>query len=128
MANPNVVNVSTITGVTTFIADISATTVTTVVSNTAASNQVYKINSVIASNKTASSANISLKIFNAPVPSSAGTGSSVSIGTTISVPSGSTLVILGKDSPIYVTESNSLGANAGTASAIDVVASYEVIS
>ena len=56
MAAPNIVNVTTITGVTTFHAGIAVTTggkgaqgVTTVVSNAAASGKVLKINSLTAS-------------------------------------------------------------------------------
>ena len=55
MAAPNIVNVATITGVTTFHAGIAVTTggkgtagITTVVSNAAASGKVLKINSLSA--------------------------------------------------------------------------------
>ena len=41
---------------------------------------------------------------------------------------GSTLAIIGKDTPLYLEENRSIGAIAGTANAIDIVASYEVIS
>jgi hypothetical protein len=124
MAAPNIVNVSTITGVSTFVSNISNTNASVIVSNAAASNQVYKLNTLMAANTTASSANITVKIFNA----AAGAGTSVSIASTIAVPSGSTLAIIGKDTPLYIEENRSIGAIAGTANAIDIVASYEVIS
>lgn len=124
MAAPNIVNVSTITGVTTFISGISTTTPNVIISNAASSNQVYKLNTLMAANTTASTSNITLKIFNA----AAGAGSSVSIGTTISIPSGSSLAIIGKDTPIYIEENRSIGAIAGNANAVDIVASYEIIS
>jgi len=124
MAAPNIVNVSTITGVTTFVSGISSTNTSVIVSNAAASNQVYKLNTMVAANTTGSSANITVKIFNA----AAGAGTSVSIASTISVPSGSSLTIIGKDTPLYLEENRSVGAIAGTANAIDIVASYEVIS
>jgi hypothetical protein len=123
MAAPNIVNVSTITGVSTFVSNISNTNASVIVSNAAASNQVYKLNTLMAANTTASSANITVKIFNA----AAGAGTSVSIASTIAVPSGSTLAIIGKDTPLYIEENRSIGAIAGTANAIDIVASYEVI-
>lgn len=54
MAAPNIVNVATITGVTTFHAGIAVTAygkgtagITTVVSNAAASGKVLKINSLL---------------------------------------------------------------------------------
>jgi hypothetical protein len=124
MAAPNIVNVSTITGVTTFVSGISSTNTSVIVSNAAASNQVYKLNTMVAANTTGSSANITVKIFNA----AAGAGTSVSIASTISVPSGSSLTVIGKDTPLYLEENRSVGAIAGTANAIDIVASYEVIS
>lgn len=124
MAAPNIVNVANITGVTTFVSNISNTTASVIVSNAASSNQVYKLNTLMAANTTGSSANITVKIFNA----AAGAGTSVSIASTISVPSGSTLAIIGKDTPLYLEENRSVGAIAGTANAIDIVASYEVIS
>jgi hypothetical protein len=124
MAAPNIVNVSTITGVSTFVSNISNTNASVIVSNAASSNQVLKLNTLMAANTTGSSANITVKIFNA----AAGAGTSVSIASTISVPSGSTLAIIGKDTPLYIEENRSIGAIAGTANAIDIVASYEVIS
>lgn len=124
MAAPNIVNVSTITGVSTFVSGISTTTASVIVSNAASSNQVYKLNTLMAANTTGSQATITVKIFNA----AAGAGTSVSIASTISIPTGSSLAIIGKDTPLYLEENRSVGAIAGTASAIDIVASYEVIS
>ena len=124
MAAPNIVNVANITGVTTFVGNVSASGVSVIVSNPTSSNQVYKLNTLMAANTTGTAANITVKIFNA----AAGAGTSVSIASTISVPNGSTLAIIGKDTPLYIEENRSVGAIAGTANAIDIVASYEVIS
>ena len=133
MAAPNIVNVATITGVTTFHAGIAATTggkgslgVTTVVSNAASSGKVLKINSLSAA-AIGSTTGVTLQYFNDINHASA--GSTVSLGTTISVPKFSTLVIISKENSIYLEENTSLGIfsqpNAGT---IDVVCSYEEIS
>lgn len=124
MAAPNIVNVANITGVSTFISGISTTTPNVIISNAASSNQVLKLNTLMASNITGSSVNITVKIFNA----AAGAGTSVSIGSSITVPSGSTLTIIGKNTPLYIEENRSIGAIAGTTNAIDMVASYETIS
>lgn len=124
MAAPNIVNVSTITGVTTFVSGISTLTPTIIISNAAASNSVLKLNTVMAANRTSSSTSITLKIFDG----AAGAGSSVSIGSSISVPSGSTLILIGKDSPIYIEENRSIGIIGVSTSAFDVIASYETIS
>ena len=133
MAAPNIVNVTTITGVTTFHAGIAVTTggkgsvgITTVVSNAASSGKVLKINSLVAAG-IAATTGVTLQYFNNINHVSA--SSTVSIGMTIAVPTFSTLAIITKDNSVYLEENTSLGIfaqpNAGT---IDVVCSYEEIS
>ena len=133
MAAPNIVNVTTITGVTTFHAGIAATTggkgalgITTVVSNAASSGKVLKINSLVAAS-IGSTTGVTLQYFNHINHTSA--ASTVSIGMTLSVPTFSTLAVISKDNSVYVEENRSIIAfaqsNAGT---IDVVCSYEEIS
>jgi len=133
MAAPNIVNVATITGVTTFHAGIAVTTggkgalgVTTVVSNAASSGKVLKINSLTAA-AIGSTTGVTLQYFDHVNHASA--GSTVSLGTTISVPNFSTLVVISKENSIYLEENTSLGifAQPNTGS-IDVVCSYEEIS
>mgnify|MGYP003110092176 CR=1 FL=1 len=133
MAAPNIVNVATITGVTTFHAGIAATTggkgsvgITTVVSNAASSGKVFKINSLTAAG-IAATTGVTLQHFNHVNHASA--GSTVSIAMTVSVPTFSTLVLISKENSIYLQENTSLGIfcqqNTGS---IDVVCSYEEIS
>ena len=133
MAAPNIVNVTTITGVTTFHAGIAVTTggkgalgITTVVSNAASSGKVLKINSLVAAS-IGSTTGVTLQYFNDVNHASA--GSTVSIGMTLSVPTFSTLAVITKDNSVYLEENTSLGIfaqpNTGT---IDVVCSYEEIS
>ena len=133
MAAPNIVNVTTITGVTTFHAGIAVTTggkgalgITTVVSNAASSGKVLKINSLVAAG-IAATTGVTLQYFNHVNHASA--GSTVSIGMTLSVPTFSTLAVITKDNSVYLEENTSLGIfaqpNTGT---IDVVCSYEEIS
>ena len=133
MAAPNIVNVTTITGVTTFHAGIAVTTggkgalgITTVVSNAASSGKVLKINSLVAAS-IGSTTGVTLQYFNDVNHASA--ASTVSIGMTMAVPTFSTLAIITKDNSVYLEENTSLGIFAqpltGT---IDVVCSYEEIS
>jgi len=133
MAAPNIVNVTTITGVTTFHAGIAATTggrgtlgITTVVSNAAASGKVLKINSLVAAG-IADTTGVTLQYFNNVNHVSA--SSTVSIAMTVSVPTFSTLVLISKENSVYLEENTSLGifAQPNTGS-IDVVCSYEEIS
>jgi hypothetical protein len=133
MAAPNIVNVTTITGVTTFHAGIAATTggrgslgVTTVVSNAAASGKVLKINSLVAAG-IADTTGVTLQYFNDVNHVSA--SSTVSIAMTVSVPTFSTLVLISKENSVYLEENTSLGIFAQpNAGSIDVVCSYEEIS
>ncbi len=133
MAAPNIVNVTTITGVTTFHSGIAVTTggkgalgITTVVSNAASSGKVLKINSLVAAGLGATTG-VTLQYFNHVNHASA--ASTVSIGMTLSVPTFSTLALITKDNSVYLEENTALGIfaqpNTGT---IDVVCSYEEIS
>jgi hypothetical protein len=124
MANPNIVNVTSILGVTTAVG-LSTTAVTTFLSNANASNKVLKVNTIIASNiDGTASADITVKYHLA----AAGAGTSIALANTISVPADATLVIIGKDNPIYLEENRSLTAQASAASDIAIVCSYEDIS
>ena len=98
MHAPNIVNVATITGVTTYHSGIAATTggkgsvgITTVVSNAASSGKVLKINSLTAAG-IAATTGITLQHFNHVNHASA--GSTVSIAMTVSVPIFSSLVVI----------------------------------
>jgi hypothetical protein len=122
MAAPNIVNVASIIGVSTFIG-ITTTAPVVLISNAASSGQVYKINTLLAAGIGATTG-ITVKIHSA----AAGAGTSVSIASTITVPQASSLAIIGKDTPLYLEENRSITVTAGAASAIDVVASYETIS
>ena len=133
MAAPNIVNVTTITGVTTFHAGIAVTTggrgplgITTVVSNAASSGKVLKINSLVAAG-IAATTGVTLQYFNNINHVSA--SSTVSIGMTLSVPTFSTLAVITKDNSVYLEENTALGIFAQPAlGTIDVVCSYEEIS
>ena len=133
MAAPNIVNVTTITGVTTFHAGIAVTTggkgalgITTVVSNAASSGKVLKINSLVAAS-IGSTTGVTLQYFNHVNHASA--ASTVSIGMTLSVPTFSTLAVITKDNSVYLEENTALGIFAQPAAGtIDVVCSYEEIS
>lgn len=118
MTAPNIVNVSTITGKT----DMAAvgTSSTSIVANAAASNKVYKLNSIIVTNiDGTSAADISVKIVRSVL--------NYFLASTISVPADSTLVVLGKDSGIYLEEGDDLQASASAAGDLQIIVSYEII-
>ena len=123
MAAPNIVNVTSIIGITTAVG-LSTTAVTTFLSNAAASGKVLKINTVVAAGIGTGSGNITVKYHLA----AAGAGTSIALANTIAVPAGASLVIIGKDNPIYLEENRSLTAQASVANNIAIVCSYEDIS
>ena len=126
MAAPNIVNVATITGITTFKAGINteAAGVSVIVTNPASSGKVLKINSLVASG-IGETTGVTVKLHNV----AAGAGASVSIATTVSVPTFSTLVIISKENSIYVQENQSISAFKQTdAGDIDIICGLEDIS
>jgi hypothetical protein len=118
MANPNIVNVATIIGKTALAA---LTTVTTnVITNTSGSNTVAKLNNVILSNYTAVAVGTNVVINRG--------ATAYYLGGNVSIPANSTLVILAKDSSVYLEEGDILQANVTANSSVSLTASYEIIS
>jgi hypothetical protein len=119
MANPNIVNVTTIYGET---EAINATTANAnVVQNGTSSGAVYKINSLYASNIDGSTAaDVSVDLIRL--------SNTFALARTISVPPDSTLTIISKDSSIYLREGDALSCRASANGDIQIVCSYEVIS
>lgn len=116
MAAPNIVNVTSIRGRS---AVQNVTTVATaIVTNSAASGNVYKLNSLLISNVDGTNtANVSVDLFRS--------SQSYFIAHTIAVPADSTLDLLNKT--IYLEEGDSLRIMASANSDIHAVCSYEEI-
>jgi hypothetical protein len=125
MAAPNIVNISTLTGKTTYV-NLTTTGSTSVLSNASGSNRVYKINSLFVSNTdTATAVNVTVNYYDSSSVSAATT--SGSIANSITVPAKSNLVILDKSTALYLEENDAIGAIAGTAAKLTVICSYEDI-
>ena len=118
MANPNIVNVTSIYG-NTALENLSTATVN-VITNSAGSGSVDKINNILLTNRANStiSANVSINRND----------TIYLIGSSVSIPANSVLVLLAKDSSIYMIEGDVLQANTSTNDAITLIASYERIS
>ena len=124
MAAPNIVNVSTITGKTAKVA-LTTTSQTTLVSNASSSNKVIKINMIQVANVDGTDAcDITVDVHSA----ASGGGTAYSLASTISVPADASLVVLDKNTALYLEENTSISATAGTASDLEVLVSYEEIS
>jgi hypothetical protein len=124
MANPNIVSVSAIYGNNALVS-LTTTNATSIVSNAASSGKVFKINSIIVSNVDGTSAaDITINVYS----QAALGGTAYALASTVSVPADATLVVIDKNTSIYLKEDQSIGATAGTASDLVVVASWEEIN
>jgi hypothetical protein len=124
MAAPNLVNVATITAKAAVV-DLTTTNATLVVENPAASNKVFKINSLIVSNVDGTNAaDITVSFYS---EDNIG-GTATQIVSTVSVPADASLVVIDKNTSIYLEEDRSIGATAGSASDLKVIVSYEELS
>jgi hypothetical protein len=119
MAAPNIVNVTTINGKT---AVQNVTTVATdIVTNSAASGKVFKINSLVISNiDGTSAADITASLYRSSVE--------YKVAHTISVPADAALVVISKDTSIYLEEGDAIRLTASANSDLHAVCSYEEIS
>ena len=134
MANPNIVSVTTINGSSTYQA-LTNTNDNSLVSNAASSGTIIKVNNIFVSNVNGvAAATVSLSFRSAANAVTSGTLATASSGTAyrmvyqVSVPANTTLMLLDKAGSIYLTENTSLSVQAGTASYLEVVASFETIS
>jgi len=124
MAAPNIVNVTTITGKSNVVS-LTTTSATAVVSNAASSGKVFKINSLVVSNVDGTNAaDITISYYSEDDIG----GTATEIVSTISVPADATLVVIDKNTSIYLEEDRSIGATAGAANDLKVLVSYEEIS
>jgi hypothetical protein len=129
MANPNIVNVTSIYGKTVQIAAQKTATAangTQVVSNATSSGKVYKINTILAANvDTNNSARITVTIWN---EATANTGTHFDICKSVTVPADAMVVVLDKNTSIYLEEDHSIYCTASEDGDIEVTCSYEEIS
>lgn len=118
MANPNIVNVTSILGES--VGSIATTSFANLIANASSSNNIYKINSVVATNTNiAIDVDVSINFVRG--------GTSYAVASNITIPSSTTLIAISKDHGIYLREGDSLQVKAGTID-IHFVCSYEVIS
>jgi hypothetical protein len=117
MAAPNIVNVTSIYGKTQCQA-LDTTLTTAIVPNNNGSNKLLKLNSVIVSNiDGTNAADVTISVHN-------GTADFY-LASTVTVPADSTLVVIGKDSPIYLEENQILRGGASANSDLHCIVSYE---
>jgi len=124
MANPNIVNVTTITGKTTYAA-LTTTLTTILLANAASSGKVFKINSIMVANvdgTTAADVTVGINTL------AAGSGTTYELANTISVPADATLSVIDKTNSFYLEEDKSILGGASANGDLEIVISYEEIN
>jgi hypothetical protein len=131
MANPNIASATSILGATTYLTP-SGTTALVLLPNAASSNQVFKINQIVAANVNGSAAvdtTVSIYSNGAVAQGSAPSGGTAfPIASTVSVPPDASLVVVDKTTAVYLMEGQSITVTSGTANGITYSISYEIIS
>jgi hypothetical protein len=123
MANPNILSVSSIYGNTSYLIP-STTSATTWTALTPAAGTVNKIDNIVAANVTAAVATVTVSINSA----AAGGGTAYRLVYQVPVPVNASIVVADKSTAFYLGEAQSIVVTVGTASAIELTASYEAIT
>ena len=123
MANPNIVNVTSIYGNTSYLIP-SNTSATVWTALTPAVGTVNKVNNIVAANVTGSAVAVTVSINSA----TGGGGTAYDIAYQISVPANASLIIIDKTTSIYVGEAQSIVVTVATGSAIELTSSYEALT
>ena len=133
MANPNIVNVTSIYGNVAYVIP-SNTSVsvawtyngsTSLTGLTPAAGTVNRVTSIVVSNTTSSAVNCTVGVSN---NATYGSGTPYYIAYQISVPANASLIVTDKTTSFYVTENQSVGVISGTGSALTYTATFEAIT
>jgi|14BtaG_2_1085337.scaffolds.fasta_scaffold213774_1 hypothetical protein len=120
MANPNIVNVTSIYGKTTGAA-LGTTLTTALLANAGSSGKIFKINSIIVANVDGTNqATVTVDHYNG--------STGFKIASTISVPADATIVLLDKSSSIYLEEGQSIRGGASATGDLEIIIGYEEIA
>lgn len=119
MAQPNIINVTRILGNTAY--QNVNTVAANIVANPASSSCVYKLNTLMIANVDgANSADITASIFSGGVENK--------IAHTVTVPADATLVLISKDTSVYLQEGDYMRLAASANSRLWATCSYEDLS
>ena len=123
MAAPNLLAASSIYG-RTETTNLATTSATEILSNTAASGKVFKVNTIIVANiDGTNAADITVAVYS---EDNIG-GTPINIVQAKAVAAKTNLVVISRDTPIYLEEDRSIGATASAGGDLQVVVSYEEI-
>ena len=118
MAAPNIVGVVTITGKT--VTGALGTSTASLLQNSASSNKVFKVNTILVSNVDGTnSATADISLYD---------GTDRYIAKVITVPAGATVVLIDKNSSLYLEENRIIRGDASAAGDLEYIISYEELS
>jgi hypothetical protein len=124
MANPNLASAANVYVANSFVR-LTSTTETLIVSNAASSGKAYLIDSLVVSNVDGANAcDITISLYAAAT----NTGTATKIVHTVTVPADATLIAVGKDSGICLTEAESIYAVASAGDDLHVTAYWKELS
>lgn len=118
MSAPNLLGSTTVTGKTALSALTTATA--NVITNAASSSTVVKLDNIVLANYTGNTVSANVMINRS--------STAYYVGGAISIPANSTLVLLGKDTSLYLEEGDVLQANVSANTSVSFSAGYELIS
>lgn len=120
MANPNIVSVTNIYGKT--VGAALTTSSADILTNSVASGKVFKVNTVLISNVDGiNAATADVTFYDASATTS------YNMAKVISVPAGSSLLLVSKENFIYLEEGDKIAALANANSDLQIIISYEEI-
>jgi len=122
MAAPNLNAPTTINGKTVY-ATLANTSETTLLTNAASSGKALRLTALTVANIGTGSTDITVSLYSA-----ASGGTEYRLASTMPVPAYATLVIIGRDSSVWLEEDRRITVKASAANALTIVCSYEEVS
>jgi acyl-CoA hydrolase len=125
MAAPNIVGPTTITAKTAYLSAVTGATGTVLLNNAASSGKALQVQSLYVANVDGTnSCDVTIEVHS----QDDGAGTGYALCSTVSVPADATLVVVSKDSTIWLEEDRSIVVTPSASNDIEVVCSYLEIS
>ena len=125
MGNPSIVDVTSIYGTTTLNAITTAGVVVADNAGSATTNKLFKVNLLSISNVDGvNDANVSVQILSNV---NVGSGKTMHLVKTVTVPADSTLIVIDKNTSMYLMEDMQIKVIGSAAGDLEAICSYDVI-
>jgi hypothetical protein len=125
MAAPNIVGPTTITAKTAVLSSVTGATGTVLLSNAASSGKAFQVTSLYVANVDGTNAaDVTIKVH----AEDDGGGTGRAICSTVSVPADATVIVVDKNSPIWLEEDKSIVVTPSASNDLEFVCSYLEIS